>query len=59
MGVLLGLLLSLSAVTSVAADPVRIAGTNVQFTVTKLGFADVTGHFREFNADITFDRRAS
>jgi polyisoprenoid-binding protein YceI len=38
-----------------AADPVRVAGTNVQFTVTKLGFADVVGHFREFNADIRYD----
>ena len=55
MRVLVGLLLSLSAVASVAADPIRIAGTDVQFTVTKLGFSDVTGHFRDFNADITYD----
>jgi len=50
-----GFLLSLSVITSVGADPIRVAGTNVQFTVTKLGFADVVGHFREFNADITYD----
>ena len=50
-----GLLLSLSVITSVAADPIRITGTNVQFTVTKLGFSDVVGHFREFNADIRYD----
>ncbi len=55
MRVLVGLLLSLSAVRSVAADPIRVTGTNVRFTVTKLGFADVVGHFREFNADISYD----
>ena len=48
-------LLSITVVASLAADPVRINGTNVQFTVTKLGFADVVGHFREFNADIQYD----
>ena len=48
-------LLSVSTAAALAADPIRIVGTNVQFTVTKLGFADVTGHFREFNADIQYD----
>ena len=47
-------LLSLTAV-AYASDPVRITGTEVRFTVTKLGFSDVTGHFREFNADIRYD----
>ena len=47
-------LLSLTAVVH-ASDPVRITGTEVRFTVTKLGFSDVTGHFREFNADIRYD----
>jgi polyisoprenoid-binding protein YceI len=55
MRTLLAALLGLSAVTSVAPDPVRVAGTNVQFMVTKLGFANVTGHFREFDADIRYD----
>lgn len=54
MRILAAFLLSLSAVVH-AADPVRITGTNVHFTVTKLGFADVTGHFRDFNADIRYD----
>jgi polyisoprenoid-binding protein YceI len=48
------LLLCLSAVVH-AADPARVVGTDVRFTVTKLGFSDVTGHFREFNADIRYD----
>src|SRR5688572_8172257 len=45
----------LSVATIHAADPVRVTGTNVRFSVTKLGFADVIGHFREFNADIKYD----
>ena len=55
MRTLLAFLLSVTAAASLAADPIRITGTNVSFTVTKLGFADVTGHFREFNADIQYD----
>lgn len=55
MRAVVSFLLSLLVVTSVAADPVRITGTHVQFTVTKLGFADVVGHFREFNADIQYN----
>ena len=55
MRAVVSFLLSLLVVTSVAADPVRITGTDVQFTVTKLGFADVVGHFREFNADIQYN----
>ena len=55
MRAVLGFLLSVSIVTSIGADPVRVAGTNVQFTVTKLGFADVVGRFHEFNADIKYD----
>jgi polyisoprenoid-binding protein YceI len=49
------LVVLLSVATIHAADPVRISGTDVRFTVTKLGFADVVGHFREFNADIQYD----
>jgi polyisoprenoid-binding protein YceI len=48
-------LLILSSLISVSADPARVVGTDVRFTVTKLGFADVTGRFREFNADIQYD----
>ena len=47
-------LLSVGAVVH-AADPVRITGTDVRFTVTKLGFSNVSGHFRDFNADIKYD----
>ena len=47
--------LSITTAGLAVADPIRLTGTNVQFTVTKLGFADVTGHFREFNADIQYD----
>lgn len=54
MRTLLAALLSFAAVVQ-AADPARISGTDVRFTVTKLGFADVVGHFREFNADIRYD----
>jgi polyisoprenoid-binding protein YceI len=54
MRILAAFLLSVSVVVR-AADPVRINGTNVHFTVTKLGFANVTGHFRDFNADIRYD----
>lgn len=54
MRTLLAFLLSFGALVQ-AADPVRISGANVRFTVTKLGFADVVGHFREFNADIQYD----
>ena len=45
----------LSVATIHAADPVQVTGTNVRFVVTKLGSADVIGHFREFNADIKYD----
>ena len=55
MRTLLASLLSVTAAASLAADPIRITGTNVTFTVTKLGFADVVGHFRGFNADIRYD----
>lgn len=54
MRILLALLLSFSAVVQ-AADPARVTGTEVRFTVTKLGFNDVTGYFRDFHADITYD----
>jgi polyisoprenoid-binding protein YceI len=54
MRTLLAALLSVAAVLH-AADPDRVSGTDVRFTVTKLGFADVVGHFREFNADIRYD----
>ena len=54
MRTLLAALLSVATVVH-AADPARITGTDVTFTVTKLGFADVVGHFREFNADIRYD----
>ena len=33
-------------------DPAR---SEVRFTVTKLGFSDVTGVFREFSADVNYD----
>ena len=55
MRAVVGFLLSLTVVASAGADPVRIAGTDVRFTVTKLGFADVVGHFRDFNADIQYN----
>ena len=51
---LLAFLLSIGAVIH-AADPARVTGTEARFTVTKLGFADVTGYFRDFNADIRYD----
>ena len=51
-------LLGIAVAAPLAADPVRITGTDVRFTVTKLGFADVVGHFREFNADIRYDPAA-
>ena len=47
--------LVLAALSATAADPVQITGTNVRFTVTKLGFSDVTGFFRQFSADIRYD----
>ena len=49
------LALAALTVTAVGADPVQITGTTVTFTVTKLGFSDVTGYFRQFNADIRYD----
>ncbi len=57
MQIIAAFLLSLGAVVH-AVDPVRVSGTDVRFTVTKLGFSDVTGHFREFNADIKYDAAA-
>jgi polyisoprenoid-binding protein YceI len=48
-------LLSIAVVVPVTADPARVVGTDVRFTVTKLGFADVIGRFHDFNADITYD----
>jgi polyisoprenoid-binding protein YceI len=38
--------------SSWTADPQR---SEVRFTVTKLGFSDVTGHFRDFAATVHFD----
>ncbi len=35
-----------------ALDPVR---SEVRFTVTKLGFADVSGRFREFSGELHYD----
>jgi polyisoprenoid-binding protein YceI len=55
MRTLATLVLSLFTLVPVAADPIRVAGTDVRFTVTKLGYEDVVGHFREFNADIRYD----
>jgi polyisoprenoid-binding protein YceI len=49
------LLATFAGAAQPAAGSLDPARSEVRFTVTKLGFSDVTGVFRVFNADVDYD----